>query len=61
MRSGRIDRDRARLRAGGIALEGVALLAASRLAPAILARNRMKVDTIRRIIRGMETRGVKPG
>ena len=54
MRTGKIDRDRARLRVGGIAIEGLALVAASRLAPAILARNRSRLKTAKDIVSRME-------
>lgn len=60
VRTGKIDRDRARLRAGGIALEGLALVAASRLAPAILARNQTRLKTVRNIVRRMEAGPGKP-
>ena len=54
MRSGRLDRNHARWRAGGIALETLTLVAASRLAPAVLARNRSRLHKIRAIVGRME-------
>lgn len=54
MRSGKLDRSQARMRAGGIALEGLALFAASRLAPAVLARNQLKLRRARDILSRME-------
>ena len=54
MRTGRIDRDHARWRAGGIALETLALVAASRLAPAVLARNHLRLRKIRDVVARME-------
>lgn len=59
VRSGKIDRTAARYRAGGMAVEALALLAASRLAPAILARNRHRLRTAQALVRRMEKAAMK--
>lgn len=59
LRAGRLDRSHARWRAGGIAIEGLALLAASRLAPAVLARNQLRLRKIREVVSRMESSAAK--
>ena len=54
MRSGKLDRHHARWRAGGIALETLALVAASRLAPAVLAKNHLRLRKLRDVVAKME-------
>ena len=55
MRTGKLDRDHARWRAGGIALETLTLVAASRLAPTVLARNHVRLRKLRSVVGKMES------
>jgi len=50
VRRGLLDRKAASLRAGGLMLEGVALITASRFAPAILVRHGAKLATARSVL-----------
>ena len=59
MRSGKLDRSHARWRAGGIALETLTLVAASRLAPAVLTRNQARLHKLRAILGRMEANAAK--
>ncbi|HUS53207.1 MAG TPA: hypothetical protein VMY41_04275 [Thermohalobaculum sp.] len=50
VRRGLLDRKAASLRAGGLMLEGVALITAARFAPAILVRHGAKLATARSVL-----------
>ena len=53
VRRGLLDRKAAGLRAGGLVLEGAALVAATRFAPAILVRHRARLAAARSVLNRM--------
>jgi hypothetical protein len=58
-RRGLIDRKTACVRAGGLVLDGAALIAASRFAPAMMVRNRGKLSAARSVLNRLnQNRGV---
>lgn len=57
-RRGVLDGRGARNRAGRLALEGAAILAASRLAPALVARHRARIEAARAAARRLDPAGV---
>ena len=56
-RRGVLDGRGARRRAGRLALDGAAILAASRLAPALVARHRARIESVRAIARRLDRSG----
>jgi hypothetical protein len=55
VRRGLLDRKAASVRAGGLVLEGAALVAATRFAPAILVRHRARLAAARSVLNRMHS------